>query len=57
MDTRYIVDVAKNGKDAIKRVINQQYQHKKQYSIIIMDLNMPVMNGVEATKQLRKMNL
>jgi PAS domain S-box-containing protein len=42
------VDFAYNGKEAIELVaINN-------YSIVLMDLKMPVMSGIEATKQLKR---
>ncbi len=37
-------DFALNGKDAISMV------DKHRYDIIFMDINMPIMNGVDATK-------
>jgi CheY-like chemotaxis protein len=42
------VDVAYNGKEAIDTLDTSRHQ------LILMDLNMPVMDGYEATMQLRK---
>lgn len=44
----YLVDIAGNGLEAIK-----MYENKK-YDIILMDIQMPVMNGIEATKIIRE---
>ena len=45
-------DIAENGKIAIEKL------KKESYDIILMDLQMPVMNGFEATKYIRDtMNL
>jgi PAS domain S-box-containing protein len=41
-------DIAENGKMAIERLKN------KSYDVILMDLQMPVMNGFEATEYIRK---
>ena len=41
-------DIASNGKIAIEKL------HKKSYDIILMDLQMPEMNGFEATEYIRK---
>lgn len=42
---------AKNGKEAISMV--KEYQ---EISLVLMDIKMPIMNGIEATKQIRKTN-
>ena len=42
-------DVADNGFEAVNKV---QYQ---EYDLILMDENMPIMNGIEATKNIRKL--
>ncbi|MBX3252559.1 MAG: response regulator [Chitinophagaceae bacterium] len=42
------VDIASNGEEAIKKF------RPDIHDIILMDLNMPVMDGFEATKQLRQ---
>ncbi len=44
----YTYDVAVNGQEAVKKCLN------KEYDIIFMDCQMPVMNGFEATKEIRK---
>lgn len=43
------IDVARNGKEAIRKVL------AKKYHIVFMDHMMPVMDGVEATKVIRKL--
>ena len=48
-DVGWNVDVASNGDEAVARVIANEYQ------LIFMDMQMPVMDGVEATKKIRLM--
>lgn len=45
----FIVDVAENGKVAV-----DLYELNKDYDIILMDLQMPVMSGYEASRYLRE---
>lgn len=43
------VDVAANGKEAVEKVL------ANHYAIVLMDVQMPVMNGLDATCRIRQM--
>ena len=47
------VDVADNGAEAVKKFQNSPEGY---YDLIFMDIQMPVINGYEATKQIRQLN-
>jgi CheY-like chemotaxis protein len=47
------VDEAHNGKEAVEKVMNSDVNY---YSMIFMDIQMPIMNGYEATKAIRNNN-
>ncbi len=42
-----IIDIANNGQEAVDKV------KQNKYSLILMDLQMPIMDGIEATKIIR----
>lgn len=42
------IDAARNGKEAIRKI------KKKQYDIVFMDIQMPEMNGINATMKIRE---
>ena len=46
----FLVDTAENGAEAVEKVKNST---PGDYDLVLMDVQMPVMNGYEATKQIR----
>jgi CheY-like chemotaxis protein len=45
----FAFEVAKNGQEAVDKVREQEFD------LVFMDVQMPVMNGIEATEEIRKM--
>lgn len=48
--SKVICTIAENGKDAVEKV------KQASFDLVLMDVNMPIMNGMEATKQIREFN-
>ncbi len=52
----HYVDSSPNGKDALMKYKQHHEQHSKYYDIVISDIQMPKLNGVELTKAIYAAN-
>ena len=50
-NNNYEVDIAYNGKEALEKAI------KNSYDVIILDVMMPIMSGMEVIKEIREKNI
>jgi CheY-like chemotaxis protein len=55
LDPSVIIDVANNGKEAVEMILADLNRHECcSYPVILMDCNMPFLNGYEATRMIRR---
>ncbi len=52
-DVGFVTEVAGNGQIALSMMVQMQHQHTP-YDIVLMDMQMPVMDGVQASQEIRK---
>lgn len=50
LNQNYEIDAVKNGQQVLKSM------ETNDYNLILMDINMPVMDGIECTRQVREMS-
>ena len=51
-DECFNIDTVQNGKDAVEKIV----QNSTEYHLILMDMKMPIMNGMEASQKIRQIN-
>jgi len=49
--------VAENGKVGLDIVTERKQKHERQFDLIFMDMHMPIMDGLEASNQILKLNI
>ena len=50
------IDTSHNGEDAIEKYIEYNENYSKYYDIVLSDIQMPILNGIELTTHIYSMN-
>ena len=53
MENNCRIECCYNGQDACKKIDEQIESGQSPYDLIFMDIDMPIMNGFDATKYIR----
>lgn len=48
-----VIDKALSGEEGIQKIIEMNERGKKAYDLILIDMNMPTMDGIEVIKELK----
>ncbi len=50
-----LVEIARNGEEALQKLEQSRQQPDKQIDLVLMDVMMPIMDGLTATRHIRKL--
>ena len=53
IDTTKIVDSCINGQEAVDKIVDA-YDSEIRYALIFMDFSMPILDGIDATRAIKK---